>query len=63
MNGGGGSGGATSSGSSGSVGTNRAGSTNNSGASIANTDKSYKDINDIILERLIHYNKLSNGFL
>jgi hypothetical protein len=38
-------------------------STNNSGASIANTDKSYKDINDIILERLIHYNKLSNGFL
>jgi hypothetical protein len=50
----GGSGSATSSG---SVGTN------NSGASIANTDKSYKDINDIILERLIHYNKLSNGFL
>jgi hypothetical protein len=31
--------------------------------SIANTDKSYKDINDIILERLIHYNKSSNGFL
>jgi hypothetical protein len=37
--------------------------TNNSGASIANTDKSYKDINDIILERLIYYNKSSNGFL
>jgi len=61
MNGGDGSGGATSSvgsvGSGGSVGV--AGSTNR----IANTDKSYKDINDIILERLIHYNKLSNGFL
>ena len=58
MNGGDGSGGATSSGGSvGSVGV--AGSTK----SIANTDKSYKDINDIILERLIHYNKLSNGFL
>jgi hypothetical protein len=34
-----------------------------SGATIANTDKSYKDINDIILERLIHFNKSSNGFL
>jgi hypothetical protein len=32
-------------------------------ASIANTDKSYKDINDIVLERLIYYNKSSNGFL
>lgn len=31
--------------------------------SIANTDKSYKDINDIVLERLIYYNKSSNGFL
>jgi hypothetical protein len=37
--------------------------TNKSGASIANTDKSYKDINDIVLERLIYYNKSSNGFL
>jgi hypothetical protein len=34
-----------------------------SGATIANTDKSYKDINDIVLERLIYYNKSSNGFL
>lgn len=31
--------------------------------SIANADKSYKDINDIILERLLYYNKSSNGFL
>jgi hypothetical protein len=31
--------------------------TNNSRASIANTDKSYKDINDIVLEKLIYYNK------
>jgi hypothetical protein len=38
-------------------------STSNSGASIANADKSYKDINDIILERLMYYNKSSNGFL
>jgi hypothetical protein len=38
-------------------------STSNNGATIANTDKSYKDINDIILERLIHFNKSSNGFL
>jgi hypothetical protein len=38
-------------------------STSNRGASIANADKSYKDINDIILERLMYYNKSSNGFL
>jgi hypothetical protein len=57
--GGSGSGSSSTSGTSGTI-TNRAGTTN---TSIANTDKSYKDINDIILERLIHYNKLSNGFL
>jgi hypothetical protein len=44
-------------------GTSGTSVTNNSGASIANTDKSYKDINDIVLERLIYYNKSSNGFL
>ena len=32
-------------------------------SSLANADKSYKDINDIILERLLYYNKSSNGFL
>jgi hypothetical protein len=44
-------------------GTSGTSVTNNSRASIANTDKSYKDINDIVLERLIYYNKSSNGFL
>ena len=48
---------------SGGSGTSNSTSTSNSGASIANADKSYKDINDIILERLVYYNKSSNGFL
>ena len=46
-----------------SGGSGTSNSTSNSGASIANADKSYKDINDIILERLVYYNKSSNGFL
>lgn len=44
-------------------GTSETSVTKTSIASIANTDKSYKDINDIVLERLIYYNKSSNGFL
>jgi hypothetical protein len=46
-----------------SGGTSGGSGSGTSGATIANTDKSYKDINDIILERLIHFNKSSNGFL